>query len=412
MLRNRPPGSAGRSAVRVTLFQGVTLVTLSLAVGCLLMEGLVRLLLPPPVRVIVENSPDLDRRLAAENGAPKTLDYLGAVNVLFEKTPTGRRLRANTTVIIKNHYLSHRTITLRTNSLGFRGPELGEKTRTRVLFLGDSITMGHYLPEEETFVSLVGSLSEAAGPPLETVNAGVGGIGLQAELAILLETGLRAHPDVVVLDFYLDDVQQSPGVRILRVPDLLDWSWLAHYAARDLPLLLAPRDWQIDDREMRTWLEELRRNYPAGPGDPARNPRALNALIQENYQDWGSAWTDRAWQRLEPLLTELKRQTDRHGLALLIVCFPVAPQVEARFSCDQPQRRLGEVAGRLHVPLLDLLPSLREAERRGLGPLFYDQCHHTPAGSRVVAEQLLPFIRDNSNRARPGGRAEHRKILV
>jgi hypothetical protein len=394
--RTSQPGDP--PSARVTLLQGLALVLGSVVVGGLLAEGAVRLLLPPPERVTVDTSPDLDRRLAAENQEPKSVSYRGAINAMFEKTPTGRRLRANTNVTIENHYLSKRTITVRTNSLGFRGPELGEPRGTRVLFLGDSITMAHYLPEEETFVGLVGSLSAASGAPLETVNAGVGGIGLEAELAILLETGLRARPNIVVLDFYLNDVQQSPGVRILQVPAALRWSWLAQYVARSVPLLFARNDWEIGDQETGGWLDDLRRRFPAGPGDPATSPGAFNALVQENYQDWGSAWSDGAWIRIEPLLAEVKRQADLHGFELLVVCFPVAPQVEAGFPTDEPQRRLEVVTGRMGVPVLDLLPPLRAARKESTEPLFYDICHHTPRGSRVIADAILGFIREHPGR--------------
>src|SRR5258706_587887 len=269
------------------LVPGLVVVSAAVLTALLVAEGLVRLCLPPPERVTVTRTGDLDRRLAAENADPKTLSYRGAVNALFEKTPTGRRMRANTTVVIENHYLSHRTVTLRTNSLGFRGPELGPKTRTRVLFLGDSITLAHYQPEEETFVRLVETLSRDSARPLETVNAGVGGVGLEAELAVLKETGLRAEPDVVVLDFYLNDVQESPGVFLLHVPKSLEWSWLAWHLARDLPQIWAREEREIDQVEIEAWLADRRRHYPAAPGDPSKSRGAFHPPIPENGEDWG-----------------------------------------------------------------------------------------------------------------------------
>lgn len=398
-----PPVTGGHASLRSSrplhrLFKGIALSLYWVAAGALLAEGAVRLFLPPPERVTIKVSADLDRRLAAENKDPKSMGYRGAVNALFIKTPTGRRLRASTEVFIESQALSKRTVTLRTNSLGFRSPELGGKSRTRVLFLGDSITMAPYLPEEETFVRLVEDLSLESGEPLQTINAGVGGIGLEAELAILRETGLRTDPDLVVLDFYLNDVQESPGVWILHVPRLMRWSWLAQHLAHAIPRLAPREDQEISKQETGTWLNDLLNDFPAGPGVPSRDPPAFNGMIQDRYQDWGSAWSAGAWKRIEPLLTEFKRQSDVHGFKLLIVCFPVAAQVEADFVYDHPQRRLLTVAGRLGVPTLDLLPLLREARRRSAGPFFYDECHHTPEGSRRIAEWILEFIRQNPAR--------------
>jgi hypothetical protein len=377
---------------QLLLLAGSILAALSLA------ETGARLWLPPPQRVTVRIAPDLDRRLQSENATPRRADYRGAVNALFVKTPTGRRLRANTEVTIEHHYLSQRTIVLRTNSLGFRGPEIGprEAGRMRALFLGDSITMAHYLPEEETFVHLVGALSEKTPHPIETVNAGVGGIGMETELAIFEETGWRADPDVVVLQFYLNDVQESPGVGIVRLPAALEWSRLAQYAAFALPRFAGRDDFQIGEPEMSRWLGEIRARAP--------QPPEFGALVQENYRDWGGAWSDGVWRRLDPVLAEFQRRTARRGTALRIVAFPSEPQVSIAGASDWPQRRLRETADRIGVPVLDLLPALRAARGASIEPLFYDVCHHTPAGSRVVAAAILDFLQARPAPRRPGAR--------
>ena len=382
------------SGQRGAVLHWLGLGAISLFAALVLLEGGARLLLPAPERVTVRAAPDLDTRLARENKDPKSISYRGAVNALFIKTPTGRRLRASTEVTIENHYLSHRAIVLRTNALGFRGPELGPRSRPRVLFLGDSITMAHYLPEEETFVRLVGRGSERdGGAALETVNAGVGGVGLENELALLRETGLRAEPDVVVLEVYLNDVQPSPGVEIVRLLSFIDWSVAARHVANALPRLFAHDEREIGGVEMARWLAEIRRRAPASSGDPARDPGAFNALVQENFKDWGSAWSDSVWDRLDAVLAEFKRLADERHVRLRVVAFPVEPQVNAAFVSDWPQQRLATTAERLGIPMLDLLPALRAARARGGEPLFYDVCHHTPAGSVVVADAILEFLR-------------------
>lgn len=62
-----------------------------------------------------------------------------------------------------------------------------------------------------------------------------------------------------------------------------------------------------------------------------------------------------------------------------------------------PQKFAAEMADRLHIRLLDPLPYLREY---GDGdPLFYDQCHFTERGNKVMSGFLVPQLRDwkNSN---------------
>ena len=89
---------------------------------------------------------------------------------------------------------------------------------------GISILLVLIIPQA-WFSRLVERLSAEGGEPPETINADVGTIGLEEELAILMETGIQTQPDVVVLDMYLNDVLPSPGVRIVEVPPLFGRSW-------------------------------------------------------------------------------------------------------------------------------------------------------------------------------------------
>jgi lysophospholipase L1-like esterase len=409
---------------------------LSLVLGLSLAEVLVRLLLDPPEHATVSAIEEADERRSGEGLEDEELRANPWSGRLMVHTPAGVRLRASTRAVIRDHRTSGRDVSIRTNSLGYRNPELGPRTRTRVLFLGDSITLAHYLPEEESFVRLVQDLSEGAGAPLETVNAGVAAIGLENELAILVETGLSTEPDVVVLGFYLNDVHPSPGVAVPRVPAYLAFSHVARHVVHRWPALVEPaasepvpgsldpeeaaaaadlrrrreevlhaagvEPWQaelqrwesIADR-IEPWRAEVLRRYPPSEGDPLKGRGAFHQAIQDAFLDWGSAWSEDAWESMTPVLRELARQAEAHDFQLLFLCFPVRLQVEAEPLVDEPQRRFARIAAELGVPLLDLLPPLRAAHREGGGELFYDQCHHTPRGSRLVAELVHAFVQEH-----------------
>ncbi len=68
----------------------------------------------------------------------------------------------------------------------------------RVLFLGDSLTAGYGLGEEQAFPARVAETLAEAGRPIEAVNAGVSGDTTAGGLA-RLEWLLRLEPDVVVV---------------------------------------------------------------------------------------------------------------------------------------------------------------------------------------------------------------------
>lgn len=379
---------------------------IAIALGVLLALGLgeigARLLLPAPERARVADGSGFAERLAAENARREELRVQGAVDdesaggVLYFFTPTGMRLRANTHAVLENHRLGGGTVEISTNSLGYRNRELGEPSpgETRVLFLGDSITVQDYLPEEETIVRLVETLSRDTAEPLETINAGVGAIGVANELAILQETGLSTKPDVVVLNWYLNDVQGSAGVEIVKPTGLLAYSRLAELLFASVAGLEPNRldVSTVSPETDRAWREQVQRKFPPGPGHYVISPPGFNQRIQELFFDWGAAWADGAWERMAPLIEEMQRQAESHGARFLIVAFPVREQVDADFVHDYPQQKLAEIARRIDAPMLDLLPLLRAERRRTEKRLFWDWCHPSPYGSRLIAEAILEFV--------------------
>ncbi len=131
-------------------------------------------------------------------------------------------------------------------------------------------------------------------------------------------------------------------------------------------------------------------------------PSGLNYAIKRQIGDWGSAWSDGAWEYMRPYFVELRRQADLNGFRLLFVAFPVQNQVAAPFIYDYPQRRFEEVADELDVPMLDLLPLLRaehqgwvQGRRKKDGRLFYDWCHHTPRGNQLIAGWIHEFLQEH-----------------
>lgn len=409
-MSNRPHA---RTAARPFRWRDAAVVVIAIVVAGALAEGIARLVFPPLPHAEVREDSEAAARRREEIAEGRDFGAEGSeLAGLYVYTPTGLRLRANTVAHIERHNVSGRDVEIRTNSIGYRGSEIGAKEagRTRILFLGDSITNAGYVDEPETFVRRVEALAREGGPPLETINAGVGGVGLEDELAILVETGLGVDPDVVVLCFYLNDAIPSPAVWLTPPPTFLQKSRLVAYAMlaashlRDRGKTDPPAEAMAD---LDGWLEEVRGDFPGGKGDPLVERGGFNFAIEKNFRDWGNVWSDGAWMRMEPVFREFARQASIHDFALCIVCFPHRFQVEAEFLADEPQRRLEAIAHEEDVPFLDLLPAFRAEFREPANAaaptgdpspthdaaLFYDQCHLTPRGNDLVAREILAFLR-------------------
>lgn len=90
------------------------------------------------------------------------------------------------------------------NGKGTRGEEVSYEKKDgiiRVLMLGDSITFGYGVADEQTFSYLLDEKSEK----IEVINAGVQGYGTDQELIYLKNEGLKYQPDVIVLNFTLSN---------------------------------------------------------------------------------------------------------------------------------------------------------------------------------------------------------------
>lgn len=116
----------------------------------------------------------------------------------------GHRMGLNVSVVLKRPDFA---IRVKTNSLGFRGPEIGPKGANtfRILSLGDSYAFGYGVEADETYSEQLEQLlgkSEGEADGFEVVNAAVIGYGTTQELQLLERHASAIDPDLVLLGFF------------------------------------------------------------------------------------------------------------------------------------------------------------------------------------------------------------------
>src|SRR6266567_4419734 len=171
----------GRKA-RLLLFN-VTLALVAAALPCLAAELILRLLSPPP------DTPGLYAKLSSE------MEWSGR--------PHGQGLQRGVPVSFNRFGLRDRE----------RSMEPSQGT-VRILALGDSVTFGLGVAEEDAYPRMTETLlnSRTDGrPPVEVLNFGIPGYNTVQELAQLRELGLAFHPQLVVVGFLYNDVEPTEG---------------------------------------------------------------------------------------------------------------------------------------------------------------------------------------------------------
>lgn len=263
----------------------------------------------------------------------------------------------------------------------------------RIIALGDSITEGPGVELNEIFVKLLERSLQAENltNTVKVINAGMSDYGTQQELIWLRERGLVYEPDLPILDIYLNDSRGfgPPPVVVAILNNFLSRRSAFYVSRRDRvrERLVAQASSSSDFRfrfvetwKSRAWVTDS---------------DALTRVIQDADQDWGMAWNDQEWARIENGLEEIVQLVNQHEIKLLLVIFPVDVQVYAQvdtpLGLDKPQQKLTAFAQQHGVPVLDLLPVLRDHRD---ADLFSDQAHLKPEGHRIVANALFQTLHE------------------
>ena len=198
---------------------------------------------------------------------------------------------------------------LNTNSRGLRGkkdfPYIKDKTRLRILILGDSFTFGDEVSDAETYSYFLQQML----PHTEIINMGVHGYGHDQMLILFREEGVKYEPDIVILGFLPLDMPRNvlkfrdfakprfvleggelklTGVPVPRPEEILDWDWtrprlvdVFSLMDHELRALFGIRDKEIEEITTAI-LKEMIKSIESVPAIPilAYLPRAREIAME------------------------------------------------------------------------------------------------------------------------------------
>jgi lysophospholipase L1-like esterase len=263
--------------------------------------------------------------------------------------------------LIRHHHRPNATATLmgvelRTNADGFRDDDypIEKGDRRRVLFLGDSLTLGWGVEKEQTFEHLLERELDSRSPT-EIINLGVGNYNTTQEVNLFIDKGLKYDPDQVVLFYFINDAEplpaesKFPGIGRFRIITFF-WSRVKALKARLTPT---------------TGFQEY-----------------YSALYREGSE---------GWERSQAALLELQQLSREHGFDFRVVVLPELHElVDYTFSAEH--RLLTDFLDANGIPFLDLAPSFRgERDPQSLWVSF-DDAHPNARAHRLIADYSLAFL--------------------
>lgn len=348
----------------------LAVVALSLLIGLLLAEGLVRL---ADGLGLVDLSPSLAELPAAGQEEGVRLGAAGEEQPLYiSDRRLHHRMAANWSGFFPEEIVQgvgRSEVPIRTNSLGLRSAEVTEPKPAgvfRILVLGDSVTFGWGLRGEDTYPSQLASLLATLRPNqrFEVINAGVSGYGTWQQASWLQDTGLDLQPDVIVVQTHLNDASD----------DL--WGTLGQGAGGE--------GWLARHSQLARLVQ-----------------RVLGSAAPDNSTPCAADWkvgTDQVcWQRTEQLLDELHGEAGAAGVTAVLMPSPMRWQVEpgvrdARAWVDAARYQdvLRQYAADSGWIFVDPLPAFRKSQAENSGQsLFLDVGHPNEAGQRLMAQEIF-----------------------
>jgi len=117
------------------------------------------------------------------------------------------------------------------NSDGLRDQEypIDSEHASRMIFLGDSLTLGWGVEREDTFEYLLEErFNEQGRERVEILNFGIGNYNTAQEVALFVKKGLKYAPDKVVVFYFVNDAEPTPqvsGWEVLGHSRLITFYW-------------------------------------------------------------------------------------------------------------------------------------------------------------------------------------------
>lgn len=264
----------------------------------------------------------------------------------------------------------------KTNEYGLRDTPLNLRAARKILLLGDSVSWGDGVKEIERIYPYVLEqlLSRRDGKTYEVINSSVLGYSTFQQYRYLELNGLQFEPDMIVLQFCLNDVVE-------RYDSLFEYGGDNIFMGVDTRSAI---------QGVYGWLLRNSRAYEAGVRWLKTLSRKKQAYrVEAMTVDMPSQEIQEAWRLTLVEIENIRKFSDKAGIPFLLVVFPYAFQLDDPAKFNQPQLLLKRYASEKAVRIVDLLPDFAEFQAKSQSvTLFYDQNHLTIEGHQLAAELL------------------------
>jgi hypothetical protein len=242
-------------------------------------------------------------------------------------------------------------VNVRTNSHGIRADREISYHKPpgffRIVGLGDSFTLGYEVDLEDTYLyQLEKNLNEKRGTAVEVVNLSVSGFGTAEELITLKEEGFKYSPDMVILGYFNNDIENNVTSNLYAFQD----DTLRRAASTYLPavgirkLLYTIPGYKFLAEESQLWnIFRNRISYIVQQGLYRKQREKEISVPSGNIPTsttTDSTTTDYETRLTARLLDEVYLECSKHNIPFVLINIPYAPLSSSAIETNIPIERM------------------------------------------------------------------------
>lgn len=273
----------------------------------------------------------------------------------------------------EDNFIDHKV-----NSIGWRDKEhsfFKPLNTYRILGLGDSYLYGQGVFYDDICLSkLESSLNRSNNfsKKIETINRGRGGVNTADERDLLIVSGLSYHPDLVIVHFVLNDVEQDVFKQEPKVEFFMDY----------LSIFMESDD--ISNYSyLWSWTRQRYLKHING-----------NAYIQQCLESYLNDTSKSAF--VKNALSDIKTICKENNARLLVVIFPFYYQLNGDYPFRPIHDHVKSYCDKESIPVLDLLPFYKNFNGPELWVHPVDQ-HPNEIAHDIAAKAIYGFLMKNKS---------------
>lgn len=281
----------------------------------------------------------------------------------------------------------------KTNSFGCRDYNYSidkNPSSFRIIVLGDSITVGEGLALYDTDSKILETILnkapiESGYNHFEVMNFGICAYNTAREVELLKEKGIMFNPDMIIIQYCLDDVIPSVIETLSRAGYQKPWTEIIKFI-QDVMFKL----------KFSRFIQYLRQKalYYAYVIFEEHRVEKMGGLANLLYSESATNWLN-----TRNALKEFAEITKKNKINSLLVIFPRFESLNDNYPYKKAHQLIKDVCVEAGIPVLDLFDTYKgmNTEALRLSEKKFDWWHPNKLGNKIAAEAIYKYIISNKD---------------